>query len=206
MLGTLAMAQQTTVSEACWHVAFGTKPDRHMLDGLKKHGYEHYYPQIREMEITPKRELTARQRSNPFPIMRSVLKPLFPRYVFIRFSLRDGRWHTLFELLGIEGMLCEGYATRHIPVPIDNREIDKLLAKEIDGAIPSHVTIKDIGFAVGETVRIKNGAMAGHNGTVEKLPDVPIEALDESMRVGLLVTMFGGTVPAELQLGDLEKI
>lgn len=197
----------TGSEEAHWHIGFGTKlTDVRAIKGLELAGQEIYYPKIWEMRRVPKRALSASQRNNPFPILRRRIVPLFPRYIFIRFD-GAGRLTRLFELLGIEGLLCDDVTGHFQPTRLAENEVDKLKAMEgPDGVIPSKVTLKQLGFEVGEVVRIRNGALSGHNATVDQLPDAAIEELDESMRVRLLVDMLGRATVVECLLADLEKL
>ena len=56
-----------------------------------------------------------------------------------------------------------------------------------------------MGFAVGDTVKITDGPLAGFNGTVEEL-----EA--EKNRVSVVVSMFGRETPIDLELDQVETI
>lgn len=195
---------------ARWHVGFSINlSDARLIRTLGKAHYETYYPMVRELRAMPKRRLTLRHRGNPIAGRRAVLVPLWPRYIFIRFDplhYEFGR-RELFEFAGLQGLLCDEDHGGHRLAPVDDALVERWRGKEINGAIPGHATAKDlIIFKVGETVRINHGPFAGFNGEVTKLPNVPIEELDETARVNILVAMFGGRTPVELELGDIEKL
>jgi transcription antitermination factor NusG len=150
--------------------------------------------------------MSAKQRNNPFPVMRPTLLPMWPRYFFVRFSLFDGQWRDLFDLARIRGLICDDVGGKPLPAPIDEAVIAGIVSLEVDGAVPSMATVKQIAYEIGEQVRIRTGTFAGHNGVVDGLPDTPLEALDESARLRLLVGMFGAMTPVELSIGDIEKL
>jgi transcription antitermination factor NusG len=192
-----------------WYAGFSVNNSIDRALGCLRNHYGRdrvFYPMVRELRPTPKRTLSKSQRRNPIGSSMTVLRPLWPRYVLIRFSLLDGAWHDLFALAHVNGLLCDDGGGKPMPAPIDEAEIAKVQAMQIDGAIPARATVKRMSFAVGEEVRISFGAFAGHNGTVDKLPDVPIEELDETDRLRLLVSLFGCRIPVELEISDIEKL
>lgn len=192
-----------------WHVGFSVNESmERSLETLRQvYGKERvYYPMVREMRPVPKRELTESQRNSPFAKLKLVLMPLFPRYFFTQFSLMDEVWHDLFELAHIRGLVCNNDGGRPMPAPIEDTIVAGLRGMEIEGGIPSAATIKQLAYSLGEEVRIMAGALEGHNGTVDRLPDVPIEQLDESARLRLLVTLFGRKSVIELAITDIEKL
>lgn len=192
-----------------WHVGFSVNDsmDRALETLRQVYGNEQiYYPHVRELRPVPKRRLTGSRRSGPFAVLEPVLVPLFPRYFFAKFSLTDGKWHDLFGLAHIRGLVCDNAGGRPMPAPVDDSIVAKLKGMQIDGAIPSTATIKQIAYELGEQVRITAGPLEGLNGTVERLPDVPIEQLDESARLRLLVSLFGRRSVIELAITDIEKL
>jgi transcriptional antiterminator NusG len=208
------------VAGARWHVAFSVNPsDARMVQGLRNAGYEVCYTQVRELKDIPKRKLTASKRNALLPSKVTVLRPLWPRYPFVRFSLDDGQWPALFKRIGVQGLLCDADGERALPAPIDDAIVNALRALEVDGALPSKATIKEIGkilpsprqlaveeWKVGERVLINSGPFSGHDGIIDELPDVAVGELDDATRIRLLVAMFGGHVPVELSLADIQKL
>lgn len=192
-----------------WHVGFSVSDSmERTLETLRQaYGKERvYYPHVRELRPVPKRRLTESKRNNPFAQLEPVLMPLFPRYFFAQFSLTDGLWHDLFELAHIRGLVCDNAGGRPMPAPIADSIINGFRGMEVNGAIPSAATIKRIAYELGEEVRICTGAFEGINGIVDRLPDVPIEQLDESARLRLLVSLFGRRSVIELAITDIEKL
>lgn len=171
-----------------WHVVQG------QLDGIRRlkecrSGLEAetYSPMIRTMQPVPRKQLSAKQRKSLITIKRPVLKQLFPGYFFIRFDRRHDRWHEIFKLVGIYGMICEG----DTPAPFPDGLLESLRANEVDGALPGKITLEQLNYKLGETVRVSHGPFIGFKAIVEELPNAPIEELDEDTRVRLLVSIFG---------------
>lgn len=191
-----------------WHVAFCVNSsDQRSIDCLRNAKYEVYYPQIREMRPIPKRRMSLLRRRSPVVEMQSVLTPFWPRYFFIHFSPLDERWHELFELAHVRGLICDEQYGKLMPSPIDDSVIDGIRAMEINGGIPAKVTTQQIIYSIGEKVRIIGGSFTGHNGIVDRLPNVPIERLDDDSKIRLLVSLLGSSgVPVHLSLSDIQKI
>lgn len=191
----------------CWHIVHSANPsDKAVEMALKNAGYAFYYPKTVEMKPVPRRQLAPKQRNSPIPILRRTQLPLFARYFFVHFDWRDGRWHSLFDLMGVQGILCSEDEGKLLPCPVPDVVVAALRAKEENGLIPGTVTVRDLAFEVGEKVRIKSGPFFGFNGDVTGIPDKPLEQLDGSERLGLLVALFGRATPVELTLADVEKL
>ncbi len=194
------------VTGLCWYGVHALNPRMEDLDmALENAGYEFYDPRTTELRPVPKRQLTATQRDSLIPIMRSVGVQLFPGYRFVRLDLRDGRWNDLFRLIGIQGILGS-QETGLMPCPFDDVSIMALKGVEVGGVIPGKTTIRQLAYKIGEEVRIRKGALANFSGVIEEIPDKPIEQLDGSARITLLVAVFGRASPVELTIDDIEKL
>jgi transcription antitermination factor NusG len=191
-----------------WYLGFSTHDsDARAIKGLENGGYEVYYPKTYEVRKVPKNKLSPKQRRSPFAVKAPILVPMFPRYLFIRFSLFDGQWHEVFDLMGIKGMVCQESGGRPLPAPVADAAIDVLRSREDNKhAIRSEISIRQLAYDVGEVVRVAAGPFAMFNATVEELPDVPISELDSTCRLKLLVHIFGRETPVEMELGDIEKL
>lgn len=157
-------------------------------------GFELYSAKQRRMIMPRSNQLTASQRKHRHLLAKEKIEPMFPGYEFVRFDIEADHWHELFKIVGIHGMLCEN----NLPAPLPAGFVENLKAKEVDGAIPAKMPALDV-FGVGEIVRVsKPGSLAGLTG--------PIEKLDDAGRIRLLLGFFGGSVPAELTVADIEKL
>lgn len=200
------LMREAPLSGLCWYaVHCAGSSDARVEKASELIEWESYAPKTREMKLVPKRKLTPSQRNSHVPIMRPHEVPLFPRHMFLRFDVQDDRCGDMFRLFGVQGILCDPSGMLR-PAPIHDLCIAALKAQEVDGVIPSKATIKRLVFAIGERVRINDGPFIGHHGTVEHLSETPIEELDGSQRLKLLVAMFGGLAPVEVPLSSIEKL
>lgn len=166
---------------ATWHVVHSDM--RHApcaIEAMRKVGYEVYYPQMRVLKPPRRDRLSAKQRNNLAHLARPVLAPLFGGYMFVLFDISTGRWHELFDLFGVNGMIVNG----GLPAPVARETVESLRALEIGGAIPLDMPVQRLLFGVGQKLRIEDGPFRGFDGTVQQL--------DESKRRVLLdIVMLG---------------
>jgi len=165
-----------------------------------------YTPKLRRMVQIPQNRLSPRQRRLGIPQREAKLVPLFPTYRLLRFDLRRDDWREMFERAGIHGIICVDEFGRALPKPIAQFEIDKLRAKEIDGAFPETLPMRDLGWEVGEEARINDGPYIGYTGTVHILPETKLSDLDDEARCKLAMTIFGRVTLVEIPLRHLEKL
>ncbi len=185
-----------------WHVVHCTgRSDRQVVDFLGERKIETYHPMMRELRRVPRRELSRKQRASGLAIMRPQLVALLPRYIFVRFDMGRPGWREIFAFAGIGGLVCDG----GLPVRVPDAMVDGLRAREIDGAVPGKTPAALI-FGLGETVRVKDGPLAGFKAIVEKLPDVALEAIDSDMRIVVAMHLFGQQTAVGLKLGQVEKL
>jgi transcription antitermination factor NusG len=177
------------------------KRDKRACELLEHEGFEPYYPMMRSLRPIPRRLQSRKQRASLIVPCHKVEQPMFPGYLFARFDLSNPRWHGVFDVAGVRGLVAEG----GLPTPMPSGVVEGLQAAEINGAIAGSTPVAMLPFAVGDRARIDDGPFAGHNGTITELPSLTIDELDESARVRLLVDLFGRAVPVELAIGDLQK-
>jgi transcriptional antiterminator NusG len=113
---------------------------------------------------------------------KEVERKIFPGYVLVKMIMTDESWYIVRNTRGVTGFV--GTTTK--PIPLTQAEVDKL-----------GVEIKEIvvNYAVGDSVRITEGPLAGFVGIVED-----IDA--EKQKVKVKVSMFGRETSAELELGE----
>ena len=117
---------------------------------------------------------------------KTVERKVFPGYVLVKMIMTDETWHLVRNIRGVTGFV--GAANKAIP--LTDEEIAAL------GVEKREVIV---GYAVGDSVKITEGAMASHIGTVEELD------IDRG-KVRVVVSMFGRDTPAELDLDKVEPI
>ena len=111
---------------------------------------------------------------------------LFPSYVLVKMVMSDATWHIVRNITGSTGFVGPGSR----PVPLSDAEVEAL------GVDTKVVTT---GFAVGDSVKIKNGPMANFEGTISALSA-------DFKTITVLASVFGRETPVELDAQSIEKI
>ncbi len=162
-----------------WHAVF-TQPNGESRAefNLARQGYEVYLPRLRKVLRHARR-------------VENVLRPLFPRYLFVALDpLRDG-WRPILSTVGVADLVRFADAPADVPVAL----IDAMRARESSGAyveLPSAAS-----WNVGDKLRVFGGAFADMVGK--------FEALSGSDRVALLLELMGREVRLILPAHSLEK-
>ena len=102
---------------------------------------------------------------------KTVERKVFPGYVLVKMILTDESWHLVRNVRGATGFVgSDGKA-----VPLTEQEI-------LDLGVEHREIV--VGYAVGDSVKVVDGPLAGFIGTVEELdPD--------DVYVRVVVSMFG---------------
>ena len=117
---------------------------------------------------------------------KTVERKVFPGYVLVKMVMTDETWHLVRNIRGVTGFV--GAANKAIP--LTDEEIAAL------GVEKREVVV---GYAVGDSVKITDGALASFIGTVEELDT-------DRGKVRVVVSMFGRETPVELELDQVETI
>ncbi len=117
---------------------------------------------------------------------KEVKRKIFPGYVLVKMILTDESWHLVRNSRGCTGFVgSDGKA-----VPLTD---DEIIALGVE-----HREI-NIGFQLGDTVKIIDGPLEGFLGTVDELDP-------EGNSVRLIVSMFGRETPIDLELDQVESV
>lgn len=119
-----------------------------------------------------------------------VQRKVFPGYVLVEMILTDHSWYVVRNTSGVTGFVGAG----NKPVPLNEEEINTIL--EQMGVIEGRVKIQ---FAVGESVRVKEGPFEDFIGVVDEL-------FPDKGKLKVSVSMFGRETPVELEFYQVEKI
>jgi transcription antitermination factor NusG len=188
-----------------WHLAqTETGRERLAYERLSGAGYEVYFPQMRVMRPVPRKLLSKRQRISGATVKRPQLSALFPGYVMIRFDKEVGAWHEIFDFAHVRGLVVSDLWTADRTPP--DAVVARLRNLEVDGAVPGDTPVTAMPFQIGERVRIVSGPLADFPAVVDRLPTAKLEELDESMRIQLVVNIFGGATPVDVEIGQVERI
>lgn len=117
---------------------------------------------------------------------KTVERKVFPGYVLVKMILTDETWHLVRNVRGVTGFVGSGSK----PIPLTEEEIAGL------GVEKREVMV---GYQLGDSVKITDGALESFLGTVEEI-DL------ERSKVRVIVSMFGRETPVELDLDQIESI
>ncbi len=117
---------------------------------------------------------------------KTVERKVFPGYVLVKMVMTDETWHLVRNIRGVTGFV--GSANKAIP-----------LTEEEIAALGVEKREVVVGYAVGDSVKITDGALASFIGTVEELDT-------DRGKVKVVVSMFGRETPVELELDQVETI
>ena len=115
---------------------------------------------------------------------KTVERKVFPGYVLVKMIMTDETWHLVRNVRGVTGFVGSGNKA----IPLTEDEIASL------GVEKREVVV---GYAVGDNVKITDGALESFLGTVEEID------LDRG-KVRVVVSMFGRETPVELELDQIE--
>jgi len=117
---------------------------------------------------------------------KTVERKVFPGYVLVKMVMTDETWHLARNIRGVTGFV--GSANKAIP--LTDEEIAAL------GVEKREVMVS---YAVGDNVKITDGALESFIGTVEEIDT-------ERSKVRVVVSMFGRETPVELELDQVEPL
>jgi transcriptional antiterminator NusG len=124
---------------------------------------------------------------------RTVSRKLFPGYVLVQMIMDDDSWYVVRNTPGVTGFAGGSTDERSRPTPLADEEVARIL-RQMQTAQPRI----NIGFKVGESVRVTDGPFIDFVGSVEEIN------LDKG-KVRVMVSMFGRETPVELDFLQVEK-
>lgn len=155
-----------------WYAAY-TQPNQETraLENLARQGYQVYLPRCRRWVRH------ARRRS-------AVLRPLFPRYLFVGLDRLTERWRPIRSTVGVVGLVSCG----EDPLPVAPNIIEELRNRESKGAFDMLAPVRRL--ATGAPVRVTEGVLADLVGRFLGMADHD--------RVYVLLELLGRSVRAEV--------
>lgn len=115
-----------------------------------------------------------------------VERKLLPCYVFIKMIYSNQLWYLVTNTRGVTGFV----GPQGRPIPMKDEEIRKMRLEEV-------VTNAD--FAVGDTVNIDAGPLAGFDGVITELNDI-------AQKAKINIQMFGRSTDVEVEYIQIKKI
>ena len=119
-------------------------------------------------------------------------KKFFPGYVLIKSEMDNNIYHMIKGIKKVSGFL----GSKGIPVPVSEKEIEKILGQIKDGVAQGQTGIE---YSVGEKVQVIDGPFASFNGMVEEIDE-------DKSRLKVSVLIFGRPTPVELEYNQVEKV
>lgn len=121
-------------------------------------------------------------------------RKLYPGYLMCEVEYNDRILYLFRETSGV-GDFVGGGGTKE-PTPMPAHEIQRIIhpGEKVPSAQPAKIT-----FEKGERLKVKKGPFAGMEGEVKEL----LEAKD---KVRIELTIFGRSVPVELEYWDVERV
>ena len=118
-------------------------------------------------------------------------KKYFPSYVLIKMEMNKELYHMIKNIQKVTGFL----GTTGTPVPVSDKEIDKILGNIKEGSLSPEPTLT---FDIGEQVKVCEGPFASFSGLVEEVDE-------EKSKLKVSVSIFGRPTPIELEYNQVEK-
>ena len=118
-------------------------------------------------------------------------KKYFPGYVLIKSEMDNDLYHLIKNLKRVSGFL----GSKGIPVPVSDKEIEKILGQIKDGVAQPKSAIE---YSIGEKVQVVDGPFASFSGMVEDIDE-------EKSRLKVSVSIFGRPTPVDLEYNQVEK-
>ena len=115
----------------------------------------------------------------------------FPGYVLIKSEMDNDLYNMIKGIKKVSGFL----GSKGIPVPVSDKEIEKILGQIKDGVAQPKSSIE---YAVGEKVQVIDGPFASFSGLVEDIDE-------EKSRLKVSVSIFGRPTPVDLEYNQVEK-
>ena len=101
-------------------------------------------------------------------------------------------YHLIKNIKKVSGFLGQ----KGNPVPVSEKEIQKILGQIKDGATHSKSFIS---YSTGEKVQVIDGPFASFNGLVENVDE-------DKSRLKVSVMIFGRPTPLDLEFNQVEKV
>ncbi len=101
---------------------------------------------------------------------KEVENKIFPSYVLVKMIMTDESWHVVRNITGVTGFVGPGAK----PIPLTDEEVE---------AFNVEVRREELGFKIGDTVRVISGVFAGYSGV--------LDALSEDSKQATVIAMTG---------------
>ena len=119
-------------------------------------------------------------------------RKFFPGYILVEMELNDDTWYLVKNTPGVSGFVGSGKKA----VPLNDHDVNEILKQQEEKTSKPKPKVE---FELGESIRVKEGAFANFNGTVD-------EVNPNKGKLRVMVSIFGRSTPVELEYWQVEKI
>ena len=165
------------------HSSFENKVAKEIREEVEKANLSDKIEEI----IVPTHDITEVKRGKR--VQRK--KKYFPGYVLLKSEMDNTIYHLIKNLKKVSGFL----GTRGTPIPVSEKEIEKILGQIKDGVAQPKSSIE---YNVGERVQVIDGPFASFSGLVEDIDE-------DKLRLKVSVSIFGRPTPVDLEYSQVEK-
>ena len=123
---------------------------------------------------------------------RTSTRKFFPEYMLVQMELTDETWHLVKGTPKIAGFV--GGSTE--PPAMSEKEVERILGNMKTTGEKTEVAQN---IAVGDDVKVLDGAFANFTGSVEQVDR-------EKGRLCVMVSILGRVVPVDLEFSQVEKV
>ncbi len=156
-----------------------------LIRRVKIAGLEEYFGEV----IVPTEKVTEFKGGKK----RVMKRKLYPGYIVVNMEINDDTWFLVRETPGI-GDFTGAAGT---PTPMLPHEVQRILAKKEEKQ--DEVPKLDIGFHVGDRVKINEGTFENFEGEVHTIDKT-------NGRVTVMINIFGRSTPVELEYWQIESV
>jgi len=119
-------------------------------------------------------------------------RKFFPGYILVEMELTDEAWYLVKNTPGVSGFVGSG----RNPIPLSDNDVNDILKQQDEKTAKPKPKVE---FELGESIRVKEGAFANFNGTVD-------EVNPNKGKLKVMVSIFGRSTPVELEYWQVERI
>ncbi|MFV0560091.1 MAG: transcription termination/antitermination protein NusG [Enterococcus sp.] len=124
---------------------------------------------------------------------KEIIHKTFPGYVLVEMVMTDASWYIVRNTPGVTGFVgSHGAGSK--PAPLLQEEINQILH-----SIGMSTRQNDLDVAVGDTVKIIEGAFSGLEGQVTEIDE-------EREKIKVNIDMFGRETSTELDFEQIDQI
>ena len=117
---------------------------------------------------------------------KTVMRKIFPGYDIIKMIMTDESWYVVRNCRGVTGFVGPGSK----PVPLTEEEI---------ASIGLEKKIVNVGFEVGDNIRVKYGPLEGFVGVIDAI-------VMDKQKIKARISMFGRDTDVELEFNQVEAL